>query len=71
MKKEESYTTAFEELKQIVSEIEEGEISIDALSEKVKRAAQLIKVCKTKLTETEEDVSRILKELDEGDIVES
>jgi exodeoxyribonuclease VII small subunit len=59
-----SYVAAFEELQKIVSEIEQGEISVDELSEKVKRAAQLIKICKSKLTTTEEDVSKILKELD-------
>jgi exodeoxyribonuclease VII small subunit len=58
-----SYTTAFEELQKIVSEIEQGEISVDELSEKVKRAAQLIKICKAKLINTEEDVNRILLEL--------
>jgi exodeoxyribonuclease VII small subunit len=58
-----NYTTAFEELQKIVSEIEQGEISVDELSEKVKRAAQLIKICKSKLTTTEEDVNKILKEL--------
>ncbi|MFA7448192.1 MAG: exodeoxyribonuclease VII small subunit [Weeksellaceae bacterium] len=61
-----NYTQAFEELQQIVIEIEEGEISVDELSEKVKRATQLIKICKTKLTTTEEDVNQILKELEEG-----
>ncbi len=59
-----NYTEAFEELQSIVSEIEQGEISVDELSDKVKRAALLIKICKTKLTSTEEDVSKILKELD-------
>lgn len=59
-----NYTEAFEELQRIVTEIEQGEISVDELSEKVKRAAQLIKICKTKLTTTEEDVNKILKELD-------
>lgn len=59
-----NYTEAFEELQGIVSEIEKGEISVDELSEKVKRAAQLIKICKSKLTTTEEDVNKILKELD-------
>ncbi|MCW3118639.1 MAG: xseB [Chitinophagaceae bacterium] len=58
-----NYTEAFEELQGIVSEIEQGEISVDELSEKVKRAAQLIKICKSKLTTTEEDVNKILKEL--------
>ncbi|GAL84551.1 exodeoxyribonuclease 7 small subunit [Sporocytophaga myxococcoides] len=59
-----SYTEAFEELQLIVSEIEQGEISVDDLSDKVKRAALLIKICKTKLSTTEEDVSKILKELE-------
>ena len=57
------YSSAFKELQEIVSEIESGEISVDELSEKVKKAAQLIKFCKTKLTSTEEDVNNILKEL--------
>ncbi|MDD3878029.1 MAG: exodeoxyribonuclease VII small subunit [Bacteroidales bacterium] len=59
-----NYTEAFEELQNIVVQIEEGEISVDELSEKVKRASVLIKICKTKLTSTEEDVNKILKELD-------
>lgn len=59
-----SYTEAFSELKNIVSEIEEGEISVDELSEKVKRAAALIKICKLKLSTTEEDVNKILKEME-------
>jgi exodeoxyribonuclease VII small subunit len=64
-----SYTEAFEELQQIVSEIEEGQISVDELSEKVKRAALLINICKTKLNSTEEDVNQILRDLeaDEAD----
>ena len=59
-----TYTAAFEELQIIVTDIEKGEISVDVLSEKVKRAAQLIKVCKTKLSSTEEDVNAILKDLE-------
>ena len=68
MNEEINYSSAFEELQKIVSEIEQGEISVDELSEKVKRAALLIKVCKTKLTTTEEDVNRILKELDSSSL---
>lgn len=64
MQNKTNYTDAFEELKEIVSEIEEGEISVDELSEKVKRASELIKICKAKLTSTEENVTKILKELE-------
>jgi exodeoxyribonuclease VII small subunit len=59
-----NYVEAFQELQEIVTEIEQGEISVDKLSEKVKRASELIKICKLKLTTTEEDVNKILKELD-------
>lgn len=60
-----NYQDAFEELQQLVQEIENGEISVDELSVKVKRAAELIQVCKRKLTSTEEDVNEILRELGE------
>jgi exodeoxyribonuclease VII small subunit len=64
MNEKPNYTEAFEELQEIVSEIEQGEISVDELADKVKRATLLIKICKDKLKTTEEDVSKILKELD-------
>ena len=68
MKEKMSYTAAFEELQQIVSEMEKGEITVDQLSEKVQRAAVLIHICKEKLTSTELDVKKVLLELD-SDVV--
>ena len=65
MSKKINYQDAFDELTSIVNEIEQGETTIDELSEKVKRAAILIKICKEKLSSTEEDVNEILKELEE------
>lgn len=65
MTEEINYTDAFDELQQIVSDIEDGEISVDELSTKVKRASELIKICKNKLVSTEKDVAEILKELDQ------
>ena len=64
MKNELLYTAAFEELQQIVRDMEAGEITVDELSVKVKRAAELIAICKNKLSNTEEDVNLILKELE-------
>ncbi len=60
-----NYTQAFDELQQIVSEMEDGQISVDELATKVKRASELIRICKNKLTTTEGDVQKILKELEE------
>lgn len=60
-----TYTEAFEELQNIVREIERGDILIDELSEKVKRAKELINVCKSKLGDTEKDVNKLLASLTE------
>lgn len=65
MAEQPKYSEAFEELQQIVADIEDGEISVDELSVKVKRASELIKICKEKLTATEADVSEILKDLED------
>jgi exodeoxyribonuclease VII small subunit len=59
-----TYSDAFEELQTIVTEIENGEISVDELSDKVKRATELIRICKVKLTTTEENVNKILKDME-------
>jgi exodeoxyribonuclease VII small subunit len=58
-----NYTEAFQELQEIVAEIEKGETTVDVLSQKVKRAAELIQLCKKTLRETEGDVNTILQEL--------
>jgi exodeoxyribonuclease VII small subunit len=59
------YQDAYNELQEIVSEIEAGEIGIDEISQKVKRASELIEVCKAKLFQTEQDVDQILKNLEQ------
>ena len=63
MKKEVLYTDAINELEEIVSSIESEDVNVDELSVKVKRAAELIKVCKNKLQTTEEEVNSILKDI--------
>ena len=64
MEKKETYNEAVEKLRIIVEEIEEGELDVDVLSEKVKEATRLIKLCKEKLFKTDEEVKKILEELD-------
>ncbi len=60
-----NYSDAYQELMEIVQEIENGDISVDVLSEKVKRASSLLRFCKEKLKQTEVDVDQILKDLSE------
>lgn len=67
MEKNKTYEEAFEELQNIVKEIESGTISVDLLSEKVKRAGVLIRFCKEKLFRTEQEVNEVLKEIEKKD----
>ncbi|MBR5729200.1 MAG: exodeoxyribonuclease VII small subunit [Prevotella sp.] len=60
MKQEQKYEEAFAELQSIVSKMENDELDIDQMSEQLKRAQQLIRFCKDKLTKTEEEIKKIL-----------
>jgi len=55
-KKKTTYESALRELQQIVTQLQEEVVSMDELSGKVKRAADLIAFCKDKLRKTEEEV---------------
>lgn len=59
------YAASMEELERIVREIEDADISVDELSEKVKRASVLIRYCRSKLHKTEEEVEEVLKQIRE------
>ena len=63
MEKELTYTAAFEELKEIVDQLENDSVSVDELTEKMKRATVLMKICRDKLTKTEEEVNKTIEEL--------
>lgn len=65
MKDNPDYKDAIEEIETIVEEIESEGIDVDVLAEKVKRAAYLIKMCKAKLKNTDDEVKKILKEFEE------
>ncbi len=65
MSKKMTYQEAMTELENIISGIEEENISIDVLSSKVKRATELIKICKTRLYKTDEEIQKVLKELED------
>jgi exodeoxyribonuclease VII small subunit len=60
-----TYSQALSELEKIIGEIESEKIDVDLLAEKVKRAAYLIKFCRTRLRSTEEEVKKAMADLDE------
>ena len=62
MSKELKYEAALAELQTIVRKMENDELDIDQMSEQLKRAQELIKLCKDKLTKTDEEIKKILAE---------
>jgi exodeoxyribonuclease VII small subunit len=64
-KKKLTYSQAIGELEKIINEIEAESVDVDVLAEKVKRATYLIKFCKNNLRTTEEEVKKVLSEMEE------
>lgn len=63
--KKTTYQEAIDEIELILSKIENEELDIDELSEKVRRVAFLLKFCKDKLQKTNEEVEKILGEMED------
>ena len=56
------YEAALAEIQSIVSKMENDELDVDQMSVQLKRAQELIKFCKDKLTKTDEEIKKILDE---------
>ena len=56
------YEEAIKELETIASQIEKNELDIDQLTERLKEAKELVKLCKDKLYKTDEEIKAILGE---------
>lgn len=61
-KKEIKYEEAVAQLEEIVDKMENDELDIDQLSDQLKRAKELVKICKDKLTKTDEEIKKLLSE---------
>jgi exodeoxyribonuclease VII small subunit len=55
-----NYEAAMRELEEIVSKMENGTMNLDDLSKNLKKAQELITLCRNKLTKTEEEISKLL-----------
>lgn len=54
------YEEAVRELEAIVDKLENDELDIDSMAERLKEAQKLIKLCKDKLTKTDEEIKKLL-----------
>ena len=55
------YEEALKKLEAIVDKMERGDMSIDTMANELKKAQELIKVCKDKLTHTDEEIKKLLE----------
>lgn len=60
--KEMKYEEAMNQLEEIVRKMEDNELNIDEMGEQLKQAQRLIKLCKDRLTKTDEEIKKILGE---------
>ena len=60
-----TYKEAITEIEEILEKIENEELDVDELAEQVSRVSALITICKDKLHKTEEEVEKILKEMNQ------
>lgn len=61
------YADAMHELEEILDELEGDQLDVDVLAERVRRASELIKVCRTRITRAQDDVARIVADLEDLD----
>ena len=55
-----NYEKSLQELQTIVKSMENDELDIDQMATQLRRAKELIKLCKDKLTKTDEEIKQIL-----------
>ena len=58
------YADAMRELEEILDELEGDQLDVDVLAERVRRASELIKLCRTRISRAQEDVNRIVTDLE-------
>ena len=61
--KELSYKEAYARLEEIEALIESNRLDVDDLSDKLKEASELLKICKEKLFKVNEETKKILEEI--------
>ena len=55
------YEEAVRQLEKIVDKMESGELDIDTMAAQLKKAQELVKLCKDKLKRTDADIQKLLE----------
>lgn len=67
MAEEITYKEALAELESILSAIEEEQVDVDELAIKVKRSAELIRLCRTRIEAAAIEVEAVVEEMEPGE----
>ena len=59
------YADAMRELEEILDELEGDDLDVDVLAVRVRRASELIAVCRARITRAEDDVAKIVTALED------
>jgi exodeoxyribonuclease VII small subunit len=59
-----SYKAAMAEVEQIVDSLEKNTLEVDELTEKVKRATELLQACKQKLYDTDAEIQAVFEKVE-------
>ena len=65
--KKETYSQAMERLEKRVRQIDNNELEIDVLAEKIKEANGIIAFCSDKLTKADKEIEKLLSEKRESE----
>lgn len=55
------YEEAVRQLEKIVNKMESGELDIDSMAAQLKKAQELVKLCKDKLKRTDADIQKLFE----------
>ncbi len=58
------YAQAMTELEEILDELERDDLDVDVLADRVKRASELIALCRGRIARAQTDVDRIVVDLE-------
>jgi len=61
-----TYSTAVTELDGILAELEDEALDVDILGTRLERASELITFCRSRITEAQSQVERIVADLDQA-----
>ena len=67
-KKNIKYSEAIEELNKILEDLEMERVDVDEVGLKVKKAVELINLCRKKIENTEMEVRKTVKEFDKSSL---